>query len=147
MSGYSGRPLSQELLCHAILQHHGGIQVYVVSFPDPIPSFLASSIETLGMGSGNETVMDCLCFSCPPHLTPKFHSPKLISFNLFIVRSKMSWADQPRSFSDCIAILNAYKVNFVLEDTIVDTYSIHSHAFYNYIITYIIMCCRFASYY
>ena len=22
----------------------------------------------------------------------------------------MSWADQPRSFSDCIAILNAYKV-------------------------------------
>ena len=62
VSGYSGRPLSQELLCHAILQHHGGIQVYmyVVSFPDPIPSFLASSIETLGMGSGNETVMDCV---------------------------------------------------------------------------------------
>ena len=57
------------------------------------------------------------------YLTPKFHSLKLISFNLFIVRSKMSWADQPRSFSDCIAILNAYKVKFVLEDIIVDTYS------------------------
>lgn len=48
----------------------------------------------------------------------------------------MSWADQPRSFSDCIAILNAYKVNFVLEDITVDMYSIHSFIFtciHNYV--------------
>ncbi len=62
----------------------------------------------------------------------------------------MSWADQPRSFSDCIAILNAYKVGigmrkFMLEDTIICkhvTYSIHSVScfFHSYVCTCTLHC-------
>ena len=34
-----------------------------------------------------------------------------VSLSLSLSRSKMAWADHTRSFSDCIAILNAYEVS------------------------------------
>lgn len=54
----------------------------------------------------------------------------------------MSWADQPRSFSDCIAILNAYKVGLCmafyvcLDDTTVCKYT-YTYAVHVFIHMYI----------